>query len=62
MDDVSSIWADKSLNKEEKMWQFAKAIGVTHSGNDELFIQRMQEMELRDKVCQELVVTRASGQ
>lgn len=43
------IWANKSMSKAEKIWHFAKEIGVSHVGEELAYIGRIQEMEDRDK-------------
>lgn len=47
--DPTSLWADKSLTKEEKIWMFAKKIGVTGVASDQDNIEKIKEMEARDK-------------
>lgn len=46
-----SLWAEKSISKEEKIWNVAKLIGVSGEGSDELYIKKIKEMEARDKAC-----------
>lgn len=44
-----SPWADQSMSKEEKIWAFAKKIGVSGRGPDHVSVRIIKEMEIRDK-------------
>lgn len=47
--DAKSLWAVQSMSKVEKIWAFAKMIGVSGSVSDHYIINMIKEMEVRDK-------------
>lgn len=46
-----SVWANKTKTKEEKIWLMAGEIGVTGIGPDVAYVQKIKELETRDKAC-----------
>lgn len=49
LNNSQTIWADSSLAKEEKIWLLAKKIGVNGNDKEQFFIEKIKEMEARDK-------------
>lgn len=44
------------MSKEEKIWLLAKKIGVNGGENDQFFIEKIKEMEVRDKDAKKKLV------
>lgn len=49
IENVDSIWAKQSVSKAEKISMFANDIGVCGAEHDEVYVQKIHELEARDK-------------
>lgn len=56
----NSVWADANLSKGEKIWAFAKKIGVILKSNDDeqMVVDKIKAMEVRDKEAKRKMVTK----
>lgn len=54
----NSVWANSKLSKVEKIWDFAKRIGVTINPNvdEQVIIDKIESMEARDKEAKRKMV------
>lgn len=56
VDNSLSIWVNPSVSKEEKIWSLAKKIGGCGNDVDQAYIERIKEMEDRDKEASKKMV------